>query len=34
MIKEKHTQVLQETTGSPQIQLDIDAAGLGDDPPP
>jgi hypothetical protein len=34
MIKEKHTQVLRETTGLPQIQLDIDAAVLGDYPPP
>jgi hypothetical protein len=33
VIKEKHTQVMRETTGSPQLQLDIDAAVIADDPP-
>lgn len=34
IIKEKHTQVMRETIGSPQIQLDIDSAVMADDPPP
>jgi hypothetical protein len=34
VIKEKHTQVMRETLGSPQIQLDIDSAVVADDPPP
>jgi hypothetical protein len=34
VIKEKHTQVMRETIGSPQIQLDIDSAVVADDPPP
>lgn len=34
VIKERHAQVMRETTGSPQIQLDIDSAVVADDPPP
>jgi hypothetical protein len=34
VIKEKHSQAMRETTGTPQIQLDIDSAIVADDPPP
>ena len=34
VIKEKHEHVMRATTGSPQIQLNIDAAVVSDDPPP
>ena len=34
VIKDKHTQVMRDTTGSPQIQLDIDSALVVHDPPP
>ena len=34
VIKDKHTQVMRDTTGSPQIQLDIDSALVLDHPPP
>jgi len=33
IIKDKHTEVMRDTTGSPQIQLDIDSAIVADDPP-
>ncbi len=34
VIKERHTQVMRETTGPPQIHLEIDSAVVADDPPP
>jgi hypothetical protein len=34
VIKDKHSQAMRETIGTPQIQLDIDSAIVADDPPP